>query len=302
LALSNKATVFITVSGVKADASAGSPYFGLVGEEITLSGELSYDPDPDGYIVTWSWDFGDGSTGFGEIVTHTYLSTGIFNVTLAVTDNEGFEDEDIVEVIIVIANYPPTEPIVNGPIVGIKNETYNFTFLSYDLDNDNISYLIDWDDGTTIETIFLPNGTLSNHSHSWMNNGVYRISVRATDGKVISKIAEHLIAIDVIEINKLLGFLVDEDNDGIIDYYEDKKTGFTSDLEYENGYYLINSDFDDIWDHAYNKSSGLITYYKFVYDKYFILYEDEMKAPGFEFIFLLMGIALVFIINRRKKR
>lgn len=38
-------------------------------------------------ITTYSWDFGDGSTGSGVTVTHAYTRAGSFTVTLLVTDD-----------------------------------------------------------------------------------------------------------------------------------------------------------------------------------------------------------------------
>ena len=40
-------------------------------------------------IVSYSWDFGDGSTSTEENPTHVYASTGAYDVTLTVTDSEG---------------------------------------------------------------------------------------------------------------------------------------------------------------------------------------------------------------------
>jgi gliding motility-associated-like protein len=37
-------------------------------------------------VSTWSWTFGDGSTGTGQGATHTYPASGIYTVTLTVTD------------------------------------------------------------------------------------------------------------------------------------------------------------------------------------------------------------------------
>jgi subtilisin family serine protease len=45
-----------------------------------------------GDIVSWSWDFDDGSTGSGEIVTHTYNGGRDRNVTLTVTGAGGATD------------------------------------------------------------------------------------------------------------------------------------------------------------------------------------------------------------------
>lgn len=46
--------------------------------------------DPDGYIVSEQWDFGDGSPNeFGNTLYHTWTNEGRYNVTLWVTDNDG---------------------------------------------------------------------------------------------------------------------------------------------------------------------------------------------------------------------
>jgi len=42
-----------------------------------------------GRITSYSWDFGDGSTGSGQTSTHTYDSTGNYQAQLAVTDDGG---------------------------------------------------------------------------------------------------------------------------------------------------------------------------------------------------------------------
>gem|GEM_PF-1383707 len=45
--------------------------------------------DPDGSIVRWSWNFGDGSTSTEKHTTHTYSQKGSYKVTLTVVDNDG---------------------------------------------------------------------------------------------------------------------------------------------------------------------------------------------------------------------
>jgi PKD repeat protein len=55
--------------------------------ECTFDGSGSYDVD-DG-IVTYEWSFGDGATGTGSIVDHTYAGPGTFTATLTVVDDRG---------------------------------------------------------------------------------------------------------------------------------------------------------------------------------------------------------------------
>jgi PKD repeat protein len=45
--------------------------------------------DSDGYIVKWSWNFGDGSTSTAQSPIHTYAVDGTYNVSLTVTDDNG---------------------------------------------------------------------------------------------------------------------------------------------------------------------------------------------------------------------
>ncbi|HEX7151599.1 MAG TPA: PKD domain-containing protein [Thermoanaerobaculia bacterium] len=51
--------------------------------------------DPDGSIVSYAWDFGDGTTGSGAVVNHVYPYEGYFTVTLTVTDNTGKTSQSV---------------------------------------------------------------------------------------------------------------------------------------------------------------------------------------------------------------
>jgi|GEM_PF-1663572 len=66
---------------------ANGPYETTLGEAITFDGTGSLDPD--GEIVAWDWDFGDGTTGTGPTPSHTYAAIGAYTVTLCVTDDLG---------------------------------------------------------------------------------------------------------------------------------------------------------------------------------------------------------------------
>ena len=44
---------------------------------------------PSGAIASYSWNFGDSTTGSGAMTTHGYASGGSFTYTLTVTDNQG---------------------------------------------------------------------------------------------------------------------------------------------------------------------------------------------------------------------
>jgi chitodextrinase len=66
-------------------ADPSGPYGAFVAESITFDGSASFDPD--GTIVSYQWDFGDGATGTGATSTHAYATAGVYDVTLTVTDD-----------------------------------------------------------------------------------------------------------------------------------------------------------------------------------------------------------------------
>jgi PKD repeat protein len=57
------------------------------GMGVSLDGSGSCDCD--GEIVSYQWEFGDGTTGEGVTATHTYAREGTYRVVLIVTDNKG---------------------------------------------------------------------------------------------------------------------------------------------------------------------------------------------------------------------
>jgi PKD repeat protein len=49
--------------------------------------------DPDGAVDSYNWNFGDGTAGSGEIVTHEYDFPGTYTVSLTATDDLATTDE-----------------------------------------------------------------------------------------------------------------------------------------------------------------------------------------------------------------
>ena len=85
-------------------AEAKGPYFGEANVPLTFDGTGS--SDPDGSNVTYSWNFGDGSSDFGATPDHRYDVPGVYTVILTVTDQGGLEDSDETTVTIPNSNIP----------------------------------------------------------------------------------------------------------------------------------------------------------------------------------------------------
>lgn len=54
--------------------------------EVTFDASGSTDPDDDAGSLTYDWEFGDGASGSGETVSHTYESAGEYTAELSVSD------------------------------------------------------------------------------------------------------------------------------------------------------------------------------------------------------------------------
>jgi predicted transcriptional regulator len=54
--------------------------------------------DIDGYLTEYHWDFGDGTTGYGETLFHVYERNGVYTAKLQVMDDEGGINETIISV------------------------------------------------------------------------------------------------------------------------------------------------------------------------------------------------------------
>lgn len=98
------------VMSVTADPSEGElPY------TVTLSADAS---DPEDEALTYEWDFGDGSTGTGADVEHTYTESGVYRPAVTVTDASGAAATDFVRVEAIPAPSPPIvceDPDSNPP-------------------------------------------------------------------------------------------------------------------------------------------------------------------------------------------
>jgi PKD repeat protein len=77
-------TVYAVDAGPSPAFSAPAAYAGI---PASFDGGHSGDPNPRGGIVSYSWDFGDGTTGSGRVANHTFARTGFYTVTLTVQDN-----------------------------------------------------------------------------------------------------------------------------------------------------------------------------------------------------------------------
>ncbi len=195
----NTATTYVGISQTQVQhfhpiAYGGGPYLGIANQMMTFDGALS--ADIDGTITSYWWNFGDGQSGAGRTITHTYLAAGTYTVSLTVTDNDGLTNSSTTRAIISAAqqtgedhstnqtgenqttnqtahNIPPVA-IHGGPYSGSINREISFDGLgSYDQDGMIETYGWNFGDNTT--------GYGQAVTHSYAQPGNYTITFWVID-------------------------------------------------------------------------------------------------------------------------
>lgn len=161
-------------------ANPGNGYNGTVNNPVQFNGSGSFDPD--GTIVTYQWNFGDGVTGSGVAPMHAYTAAGNYTVSLVVTDNNG-AFSPLATTNANIASVPPTNQMPQarpgGPYSGTVNIAVQFDGnSSFDPDGTIVNYQWNFGDGTPFGSGPTPQHT---YSAPGPNNGSYPVILTVTD-------------------------------------------------------------------------------------------------------------------------
>ena len=80
------------------------------------------------------------------------------------------------------SNSPPEKPTIKGPNKMEVRAYHTYKFSTVDPDNNPVSYLINWGDGTKLGwTQYYESGLVVPEDHLWIIRGIYRIKVKARD-------------------------------------------------------------------------------------------------------------------------
>ena len=145
---------------------------------LVVAFDATASTDPDGSIVTYAWDFGDGTAGTGRTVSHTFATVGSYTARLTVTDNAG-ATATATQAISVTSqppplNQPPVAAFTATPTSGLAPLVVSFDAgASADPDGTITTYAWSFGDTTT--------GTGRTTAHTYSAVGTYTASLTVTD-------------------------------------------------------------------------------------------------------------------------
>lgn len=131
------------------------------------NGNTTFQAQPVSPALTYTWDFGDSSTGTGVAPTHTYTASGTYNVCLVVADTAGICSDTICDTV----NVNLVPPSCNATFTAnINNATALFTASPAQL---GWTYSWNFGDNTT--------GTGVITTHQYQASGTYTVCLTVTD-------------------------------------------------------------------------------------------------------------------------
>lgn len=141
-----------------------------IGESIGLDASASYDVD--GAIASYTWIFGDTTTGSGKVVSHAYSSNGSYNITLVVVDDDGALAHKTARVIVGNSAPVAVARASSGYVLTFERVEFNASSSS-DPDGNLASYAWDFGDGQS--------SSGKTTSHSYVDDGMYTVTLTVTD-------------------------------------------------------------------------------------------------------------------------
>ncbi|MFC1966381.1 PKD domain-containing protein [Chloroflexota bacterium] len=128
-----------------------------------------------GVKLTYDWEFGDGTTGSGVIVSHTYQEAGTYSVTLIVTDKFDVTSLPTSQDVPV-----PCESVNNPPVASFTYDCLDLTCDfdgsgSYDPDGDVAKWEWEFGDGSIDSGVIV--------SHAYQEAGTYSVTLTVTDNE-----------------------------------------------------------------------------------------------------------------------
>ena len=251
-------------------ADADGPYFISINRSVILDGSNS--SDSDGTIVSYEWDFGDGSTSEGISPDHNYSAIGNYTVFLIVTDNDGLKDNDTT--IVYVYDDTDGDGWTDEEEARYKTDPDDPNDYPVDTDGDYIPDVIDFDDDN--------DGLNDTEENTLGSNPIDKNDVK------------------IVVYQGVTFFFVDTDADGQPNIYYNKNSGFSSVIgkSDEVGIYFVNTDNDNTtWEYIYNYQENTLTPYSEIQGKCVSEYPDYI---GYIIVIIIVMLVLIIVVYFKK--
>jgi len=241
-------------------ANANGPYYGRKNQPMLF--DASKSNDSDGYIVNYTWSFGDGTTiSTTQLrIAYSFVEIGNYTVSLTVVDNEAATNATTTKAYI-STNDSDNDGWTDDAERYYGTDPNNASDFPLDSDHDGIPDSVDPDndnDGLTDEIEI-------------------RIGTNPTNSS------------DVLRLLTSYGvfYFVDTNVDGIIDkYYNQTTVVLTGLFDAGNGTFLVDTNNDSTYEFEYNSVQKSITPYQTPH---------TLDRPS-TMLLILLGIVIVILI------
>ncbi|MBC8212879.1 MAG: PKD domain-containing protein [Gammaproteobacteria bacterium] len=161
---------------------------------LAVSFNASASSDNDGSIVSYIWDFGDGSSASGVNSSNTFVTSGSYTVKLTLTDDDGATALVQHAISVAAPNQSPIAAFTSTPDSGISPLRVNFdAAASFDLDGSIASYAWDFGDGKSASGV--------SSSNTFLNTGSYTVSLTVTDNDGATDSSQQSISVQAISVD-----------------------------------------------------------------------------------------------------
>ena len=199
-------------------------------------------------IVQWFWDFGDGYTTLqssSSSVSHNYVFSGDFSISLEVTDANGCSDNLLLNNLIHVSSLPLVSFYAN--VTQFCEIPAEVSFINASTGYGTLSSF--WDFGDTQTSLF------TNPVHSFSNYGNYNIGLTITDANGCSNSATLINYVKIDSVTALFSipdtvcsqdtFVLNNLTTGANTYFWDWQVGISADLSPEisitqGGFFIVS--------------------------------------------------------------
>ena len=177
-------------SGTQPPIGAIAGPAGAIAEGDSAAFSAAGSLDPNGTVASYDWDFGDGTTGSGVSVTHTFAQDGAFIVRLTVTDNDGLTD--VATFAVTVNNVAPVVGAIPNGTLNV-GATYSVAGAFADPGADSWTATVNWGDGSAPESVSLSTRSFS-LTHVYTAGGTYTVALAIADDDT-STTASHSVTV-----------------------------------------------------------------------------------------------------------